>query len=47
MYNARFADVLTIEADGTRSIDYSRFHDVEILGEPGAIPGGPAAESAG
>lgn len=34
VYNARFADVLTIEADGRRIIDYGRFHDVELLGRP-------------
>jgi inward rectifier potassium channel len=38
VYNARFADVLTIEDDGTRTIDYAGFHDVEILGEPGDLP---------
>jgi inward rectifier potassium channel len=34
VYNARFVDVLTIEPDGTRIIDYARFHDVEVLGRP-------------
>lgn len=34
IYNARFADVLTIEPDGTRIIDYGRFHEVERLGDP-------------
>jgi inward rectifier potassium channel len=34
VYNARFADVLTIEDDGTRTIDYGRFHDVEVIGPP-------------
>jgi len=34
VYNARFADVLTIEDDGTRTIDYGRFHDVEVIGTP-------------
>jgi inward rectifier potassium channel len=33
-YNARFVDVLTIEPDGTRTIDYARFHDIETLGQP-------------
>jgi len=33
-YNARFADVLTIEPDGTRIIDYAHFHDIEPLGRP-------------
>jgi len=38
VWNARHVDVLTIEADGTRTIDFSSFHDVEVLGEPSAIP---------
>lgn len=38
VYNARFVDVLTIADDGTRLIDYATFHDVEVLGEPTAIP---------
>jgi inward rectifier potassium channel len=38
VWNARHVDVLTIEDDGTRTIDYSLFHDVEVLGEPSAIP---------
>jgi inward rectifier potassium channel len=33
-YNARFVDVFTIEDDGTRTIDYGPFHDVEVLGKP-------------
>jgi inward rectifier potassium channel len=37
VYNARFVDVLTLEPDGTRIIDYALFHDVEILGEPGEL----------
>jgi len=37
VWNARHADVLTIEADGSRTIDYSRFQDVEVLGEPRAL----------
>jgi inward rectifier potassium channel len=32
VYNARFVDALTIDADGTRTIDYATFHDVEVLG---------------
>ncbi len=28
VWGARFADVITVEADGTRVIDYRRFHDV-------------------
>jgi inward rectifier potassium channel len=38
VWNARHADVLTIEEDGTRTIDYASFHDVEVLGEPSALP---------
>jgi inward rectifier potassium channel len=30
---ARFVDVLRIEDDGTRDIDYSHFHEIEMLGE--------------
>ena len=37
VYNARFTDVLTVEADGTRVIDYAGFHDVEVLGAPEAL----------
>jgi inward rectifier potassium channel len=38
VYNARFTDVLTLEPDGTRVIDYGPFHDVEILGKPEDLP---------
>jgi inward rectifier potassium channel len=31
--NARFADVVTPQADGARTIDYAYFHDVVPLGE--------------
>ncbi|MGD0674075.1 MAG: ion channel [Polyangiaceae bacterium] len=31
--NARFADVLTIERTGDRTINYARFHEVEALGQ--------------
>jgi inward rectifier potassium channel len=34
VYNARHSDVLTISEDGTRTIDYASFHDVEVLGTP-------------
>jgi inward rectifier potassium channel len=40
VWNARHADVLTIEPDGTRSIDYASFHDVEVLGDASAISWG-------
>jgi inward rectifier potassium channel len=42
VYNARFVDALTIEADGTRAIDYGSFHDIEILGPPEDLPWGTA-----
>lgn len=35
--NARYVDVLEIHPDGTRTIDYGRFHDIEALGPPGAL----------
>jgi len=31
VWNARFADILSTEPDGTRVIDYRRFHEVEPL----------------
>jgi inward rectifier potassium channel len=37
VWNARHVDVLTIEPDGTRTIDYAAFHDVEVLGEASAF----------
>jgi inward rectifier potassium channel len=37
VWNARHADVLTIEPDGTRTLDYAAFHDVEVLGEATAL----------
>jgi inward rectifier potassium channel len=40
VWNARHADVLTIEDDGSRTIDYSLFHDVEVLGEPSGLAWG-------
>ena len=33
VFNARFADLLTMRDDGTRLIDYDKFHDIELLGE--------------
>jgi inward rectifier potassium channel len=38
VYNARFVDVLSIEPDGRRIIDYAQFHDVEIVGRPEDLP---------
>jgi inward rectifier potassium channel len=40
VWNARHVDVLSIEEDGGRTIDYSFFHDVESLGEPSSLPWG-------
>jgi inward rectifier potassium channel len=37
VWNARHVDVLTIDEDGTRTIDYSLFHDVEVLGDASAL----------
>jgi inward rectifier potassium channel len=34
VYNARFADALSIDEDGTRTIDYATFHDVIVTGPP-------------
>jgi inward rectifier potassium channel len=31
VWNARFIDILTVLEDGTREIDYTRFHDIEKL----------------
>jgi inward rectifier potassium channel len=41
VYNARFVDVLTTDDDGTRTIDYGTFHDVEVLGEPDELRWAP------
>jgi inward rectifier potassium channel len=38
VYNARYVDVLSIGDDGTRTIDYGAFHDVEVLGAPEELP---------
>jgi inward rectifier potassium channel len=38
VYNARYVDVLSIADDGTRTVDYGAFHDVEMLGTPEEIP---------
>ena len=43
VYNARFVDVLTIEPDGSRTIDYVTFHDIEMLGPAEALPWGEEA----
>jgi hypothetical protein len=31
-------DVLSIADDGTRTVDYASFHDVEVLGPPEDLP---------
>jgi inward rectifier potassium channel len=36
--NARFADVISTEKDGTRVIDYTLFHEIVPLDSPGLIP---------
>jgi inward rectifier potassium channel len=38
IWNARYVDVITIEPDGSRTLDFSSFHDVDVLGEPSALP---------
>jgi inward rectifier potassium channel len=35
-WNEKHADILSTEPDGTRVIDYRRFHDTEPIGGPGA-----------
>jgi inward rectifier potassium channel len=37
VYNARFADILSLRDDGTRIIDFDKFHDIEML-EEGKAP---------
>ena len=44
-WNARHADVLTLDDQGTRTIDYSRFHDIEVLGAPEDLPWATAKPS--
>jgi inward rectifier potassium channel len=44
VWNARHVDVLSIEEDGGRTIDYSTFHDVEVLGEPSKLPWGSSGD---
>jgi inward rectifier potassium channel len=38
VWNARYVDVLHIDENGTRHIDYSLFHDVEVLGTREELP---------
>jgi inward rectifier potassium channel len=33
VHNARFADILSMGEDGVRTIDFDRFHDIEMLPE--------------
>ena len=37
VYNAKFVDVLTVAADGTRELDYSKFHEWKRIGPPEAL----------
>ena len=37
VYNARFTDILSVRDDGTRIIDFDKFHDLEMLSDG---PGG-------
>lgn len=48
VWNAKLADILEFRPDGTRIVDYRRFHEIEPFGTrpapvAGAVPGGPAA----
>jgi inward rectifier potassium channel len=43
--NVRFVDVLTLRSDGTREIDYRRFHDVVPLDAEHRIALGPSSGS--
>jgi inward rectifier potassium channel len=40
VWNARHSDVLTIDADGTRTIDYTAFHGIVVVGDAAALPWG-------
>ena len=35
VWNARFADVISVDPDGTREIDYTKFHEVIPIGAEG------------
>ena len=35
VHNARFADILSVRPDGTRIIDFDKFHDIEMLDAEG------------
>ncbi len=35
VYNARFADILSLTADGVRIIDFDKFHDIDMLDDQG------------
>lgn len=43
--NARFVDIVKMQDDGTRVVDFDRFQEIEVLPEPGvlAADGGKAA----
>jgi len=38
VWNARYADVISIEPDGTRTIDYASFHKIDVVGDPSTLP---------
>jgi inward rectifier potassium channel len=38
VWNARYVDVIDVEPDGTRTIDYSLFHEIDRVGEASALP---------
>jgi inward rectifier potassium channel len=44
VWNARLADILFTDPDGSRVIDFRRFHEVEPLGAPGEPAGGPSPD---
>jgi inward rectifier potassium channel len=39
LWNHRFADILCLQSDGTRIVDYGRFHDVEPVEAPSSPVG--------
>lgn len=38
VWNARFADILTLTDDGTRELDYSKFHEIVSQGSSADLP---------
>jgi inward rectifier potassium channel len=47
IFGARLADILTVGADGTLDVDYSRFDDVIEVGSPGRQGGSAQVRSGG